>query len=227
MTFRVRSQLLLLLIPVALTLAACGSSKSHSTTAHRSHHAPPGTGGPTQPGGGSMGPEGIPIEQGPSLAPASSTTPGAAVDGVKCLPSEQVAYHIHAHLQVYVDGQPRQIPGGIGIIQPVPQQTQAGPFYGATHCYYWLHTHTADGIIHIESPTQRIYTLGQFFAEWRQSLSPTSVASAHGAVTAFVNGKPWKKSPQSIPLLSHEEIQLDVGTPVVPFHAVSFGHSQL
>lgn len=228
MSFTVRSKLLLLLTAAALTLAACGSGKPHSTTHHpAAHHAPPGTGGPTQPGGGTMGPEGMPIEQGPSLAPASSTTPGTPVDGVQCLPSEQVAYHIHAHLQVYVNGQSRQIPGGIGIIQPAAQQTQAGPFYGASHCYYWLHTHTADGIIHIESPTQRIYTLGQFFAEWRQPLSATSVASAHGTVTAFVNGKPWKKSPQSIPLVSHEEIQLDVGKPVVRFQAVSFAHSQL
>ena len=175
-----------------------------------------------------MGPEGITIEQGPSLAPASSTTQGSTVDGlIQCLPSEQVAYHIHAHLQVYVDGQPRQIPGGIGIIQPAAQPTPHGPFYGATQCYYWLHTHTADGIIHIESPTQRIYTLGQFFDEWRQALGTNSVAGAHGPVKAFVNGKPWTKSPRDIPLVSHAEIQLDVGTPVVPFHAVSFAHSQL
>jgi hypothetical protein len=229
MSLGVPTRLLILLCAAALALAACGGSKSHSTPTHhaRVHHAPAGTGGPTQPGGGTMGPEGIPIEQGPSLAPASSTTPGPPVDGVQCLPSEQVAYHIHAHLQVYVNGQPRQIPGGIGIIQPVAEQTQAGPFYGATQCYYWLHTHTADGIIHIESPTQRIYTLGQFFDEWRQSLSANSVAGAHGPVTALVNGKPWKKSPQSIPLFSHEEIQLDVGKPVVPFQAVSFSHSQL
>ena len=224
MTFTVRSKLLLLLTSAALALAACGSSKSHPPTT--THHAPPGTGGPSQPGGGTMGPEGLPIELGPSLAPASSTTQGASVDGLECNPSEQVAYHIHAHLQVYVDGQPRQIPGGIGIIEPVAQQTPQGPFYGATKCYYWLHTHTADGIIHIESPTQRIYTLGQFFDEWRQALSSSAVAGAHGTVTAFVNGKPWTKSPRDIPLVSHAVIQLDVGKPV-PFQAVSFAHSQL
>jgi hypothetical protein len=230
-----RAQLLILAAPAALALAACGASKSHATTPHRPpvHHAPPvhlappGTGGPTQPGGGTTGPEGIPIEQGPSLAPASSTTPGTPVDGVQCLPGEQVAYHVHAHLEVYVDGQPRQIPGGIGLIEPFSEQTPAGPLYGATQCYYWLHTHTADGIIHIESPTHRIYTLGQFFDEWRQALSSSSVADADGPVTALVNGRPWKRSPRAIPLVSREEVQLDVGKPVVPFHRVSFGRSGL
>ena len=27
----------------------------------------------------------------------------------------------------------------------------------------WLHTHAADGIVHIESPVDRTYTLGNFF----------------------------------------------------------------
>ncbi len=174
-----------------------------------------------------MGPEGIPIERGKSLAPASSTTPGTPVDGIQCLPSEQVVYHIHAHLQVYVDGQPRQLPGAIGMQGPVAQQTPQGPFYGATKCYYYLHTHTADGIIHIESPTRRIYTLGDFFDEWRQPLSSNAVASASGPVTALVSGKRWTKSPRAIPLLAHEVIQLDVGRPIVPFHSVSFAHTTL
>ena len=174
-----------------------------------------------------MGPEGIPIEKGPSLAPATTTTPGTPVDGIKCLPVEQVVYHIHAHFQVFVDGQPRQLPGGIGIIQPTSQQTPEGPFFFATRCYYWLHTHTADGIIHIESPTPRIYTLGEFFDEWRQPLSSSSVAGARGPVTAYVDGRRWTKDPRAIPLVSHEEIQLEVGAPVVPFEAVSFGRSGL
>jgi len=174
-----------------------------------------------------MGPEGIPIERGPSLAPASTTTPGNPVDGVQCQSNEQVAYHIHAHLQVYLNGSPRQIPGGIGIIAPVAQQTANGPFYQATQCYYWLHTHTADGIIHVESPTARVYTLGNFFDEWRQPLSSTAVATAHGPVTAFFNGKRWRKSPRSIPLLPHALIQLDVGQPVVAPQSVSFAGTGL
>jgi hypothetical protein len=212
----------------SLALTGCGSSHG-SGKGKRNHrsHAVAASGGPTQPGGGTLGPEGIPIEEGPALAPASSTTPGSAVDGVQCAPVEQLAYHIHAHLQVYLDGSPRQLPGAIGILGPVPQQTQEGPFYGGTKCYYWLHTHTADGIIHIESPTARIYTLGTFFDEWRQPLSSTEVATVRGAVTAFLNGKPWTRGPRSIPLLPHAQIQLDVGKPIVGPQRVSFAGTGL
>jgi len=207
--------------PVTSTSSSGGISPLTSTTGQGS--------GPTTttPAAGSIGPEDVPLEQGPQLAPASSTTPGATVDGIRCAPIEQLAYHIHAHLQVYVDGEPRQLPPAIGLIGPVAEQTPEGPFYGAEHCYYWLHTHASDGIIHIESPTPRIYTLGNFFDEWRQPLSSHQVGPAMGKVTAFINGKPWTEDPASIPLDKHFVIQLDVGTPVVPFHTVSFGNTGL
>jgi hypothetical protein len=174
-----------------------------------------------------LGPEGIPLEIGRQLAPASTTTPGVTVDGIQCAPLEQLAYHIHAHLQVYVDGQPRKLPAAIGLVDPVAQQTPYGPFYGAEKCYYWLHTHTYDGVIHIESPTARIYTLGNFFDEWRQPLSGSRVAHATGTVHAIVNGKPWTRSPRAIPLRKHTVIELAVGKPVPPFHKVNWGPSQL
>jgi hypothetical protein len=169
----------------------------------------------------------MPLEAGPPLASASTTTPGATVDGIQCAPVEQLAYHIHAHLQVYDNGQPRALPAAIGLLGPVAQQTAYGPFYGAQQCYYWLHTHTSDGVIHIESPTKRIYTLGNFFDEWRQPLSRTQVASVKGKVTAFLNGKPWTQDPRAIPLLPHAAIQLDVGTPTVPPKPVSWAGTNL
>jgi hypothetical protein len=169
----------------------------------------------------------VPLEHGPALAPASSTTPGKTVDGVQCAPLEQLAYHIHAHLQVFVNGQPRSLPAAIGLLSPVSQQTAYGPFYGAQRCYYWLHTHTTDGIIHIESPTKRIYTLGNFFDEWSQPLTGSQVGPATGKLTAFLNGKQWTASPRSIPFLPHAVIQLDVGSPITPFQPMSWAGLQL
>jgi hypothetical protein len=235
-----------LLLASSLALGACGgsSSTSASPNATSSGAAAPATSstdegpatsstaeGPvtstTTSAGGSIGPEDVPIEQGPWLAPASSTTPGATVDGIQCAPIEQLAYHIHAHLLVYVNGQPRQLPPAIGLVGPVSQKTPEGLFYGAQQCYYWLHTHAADGIIHIESPSPRIYTLGNFFNEWRQPLSSNQVGPATGKVTAFVNGKPWTKDPRSIPLSKHAVVQLDVGEPAVAPQTVSFGTTGL
>ncbi len=222
-----RALTILLLLTVSLLLAACGAGSSSSSSASSSSTTSVAQQTSTAAPIAAIGPEDVLLEQGPALAPASSTTPGATVDGIQCAPIEQLAYHIHAHIQVYVDGQPRQLPPGIGLVGPVAQQTPDGPFYGAEKCYYWLHTHAGDGIIHIESPTPQIYTLGDFFDEWRQPLNRKQVGPAVGKVSAFVNGKPWTANPRTIPLEKHFVIQLDVGTPVVPFARVSFGNAGL
>jgi hypothetical protein len=221
----------------AALLAACGGSSSSSTsraasTATTSSTATASTttattSTSTTAGKAPYGPEGIPLEKGPDLAPAATTSQGATVDGVQCQAQEQVLYHIHAHLQVYVNGQPRALPAAIGMVGPVAERTPYGPFYGAQQCYYWLHTHTSDGVIHIESPSVRIYTLGNFFDEWNQPLSGTQVAGDKGKVTAFVNDKPWTKDPSAIPLIAHASIQLDVGSPVVAPHEVSWAGTSL
>jgi hypothetical protein len=168
----------------------------------------------------------VPIEQGPALAPASTTQTGP-VAGIQCGATEQLAYHIHAHLAVFVNGTPRSLPAGIGIPGSVTEQTAEGPVAAGGQCIYWLHTHAPDGVIHVESPTQRIYTLGNFFDEWHQPLSGNQVGTATGKVTAFVNGKPWTKDPRSIPLIPHAVIQLSVGTPVVAFQNISWAQTQL
>ncbi|HEY1514847.1 MAG TPA: hypothetical protein VGF91_00410 [Solirubrobacteraceae bacterium] len=228
-----RRVLLVMSLAAVSLLTACGGGSSSSSssaapaTSRTSAAASATTATGTTSTPASPGPEGIPLEQGPELAPASSTTPGGTVDGIQCAPLEQLAYHIHAHLQVYDHGQARTIPAGIGLIEPVAQQTAYGPFYGATHCYYWLHTHATDGIIHIESPTARVYTLGNFFDEWRQPLSGNQVAGVKGKVTAFLNGKPWTKNPRAIPLLPHASIQLNVGSPQVPPRVISFAGTNL
>lgn len=237
----VRTLCTLLLLTGALALAGCGGSSSSSSPTSSSAASSSTTSSSgssstasstitqasTPAVAGAVGPEDVTLEQGPLLAPASTTTPGTPVDGIDCAPIEQLAYHVHAHLQVYVDGQPRTLPEGIGIPKPVAQQTPTGSFVGSGLCFYWLHTHVTDGIIHIESPTARVYTLGNFFDEWRQPLSASQVGPATGKVTAFLNGRPWTKSPRTIPLESHFVVQLDVGTPLVPYRKVSFGHAGL
>jgi hypothetical protein len=176
---------------------------------------------------GPVGPEGIVLEQGQPLAAASTAAAGQTIDGIQCNAAEQVAYHIHAHLTVYVDGALRPIPAGVGIVTPVAQQTANGAFYGATRCYYWLHVHAQDGVIHVESPNRNSYTLGQFFAIWKQPLTTTQIGPATGALTVFVNGTRYTGNPADIALTPHEDIQVDVGTPVVAAQRVDWSKSQL
>jgi hypothetical protein len=167
------------------------------------------------PPGGQLGAEKVPVPSAPVLAGPSAATTGQAIDGISCDTSEQTVFHIHTHLTIFVNGQPRQVAAGIGIPDAQAQQTPNGPFDGSGKCFYFLHTHAPDGIIHIESPVQRTYTLGEFFDEWQQPLSATQVGPATGKVTAIVNGAVYKGNPRDIPLGSHENVQLDVGTPLV------------
>jgi len=173
--------------------------------------------------GSHVGPEGVVMFNEPELAAASSTATGKIVDGITCQTQakEVVKYHIHVYIAVYVDGHPRTLPAGIGITRPpLVEKSSAGTFLdaGLYDCLYWLHTHVADGIVHVEAPLKQGFTLGQFFDIWNQPLNAGQVGPAKGKVVVFENGKKLRGDPRSTPLLAHAVIQIDVGSPVVAFH---------
>ncbi len=64
----------------------------------------------------------------------------ASIDGIPCETQEYVTYHIHSHVDIFVNTQHIPIPALIGI--------------KSNECLYWLHTHTPDGIVHMESPKE-------------------------------------------------------------------------
>ncbi|HEY9086247.1 MAG TPA: hypothetical protein VIN40_09995, partial [Candidatus Tyrphobacter sp.] len=135
---------------------------------------------------------------------------GSPVDGITCLAGEQVTLHIHAHLALFVNGKQLQIPAHVGLA-PVPPQG----------CLYWIHTHDASGIIHIESPQVDApnggpFTLGMFFDIWGQPLVRDDVAGRRGPVTAYVNGALWTGDLRAIPLSAHQEVTLEIGKLVSP-----------
>src|SRR6266498_3933100 len=134
------------------------------------------------PPAGPSGPEGVPV---PSAAPLASIATDATGQA-----SEQSIFHIHAHLTIFVNGSARQVPADIGI----PAPAQNGP------CLYWLHAHAPDGVIHIESPVRRTYTLGDFFDEWGQPLGPHQVGPATGPVIAIYNGQRYEGKPLVAPV---------------------------
>lgn len=195
---------------VGLPLAFTGGSSASS-----GHLGAAFKGGKPAPPLGKPGFEGPPLESGPELAPAGGPEPGGSVDGITCAPTEQLLFHIHARLTVFVNGRSQTIPAGVGFADPQVEQTAKGPVVDSGACVSWLHTHTTDGIIHIESPVQRAFTLGNFFAIWGQPLSRTRVGPAKGNVTALVNGRVWLGDPSDIRLKAHRQIQLEVGTPLV------------
>jgi hypothetical protein len=174
-----------------------------------------------------VGPEGVVVVNVANLASANTTQSGKTVDGITCRPlsKETVKYHVHIHVAVFVNGRQRRLPAGIGITKPfVVQRYSSGPFddVGLYDCLYWLHTHVADGIVHVESPKKQNFTLGQFFDVWGQPLGPNQVGPAKGKVVVYENGKQLAGNPRSTPLIPHGDIQIDVGSPAVAFQPFTF-----
>lgn len=197
-------------LPLALSSSGdgSGSSSGFAPLSTLGHLGSPGPLGPS-------GPEGPPLERGSSLAPAGSPQPGQSVDGIQCQAGEQVAVHTHSRLTIFVDGQSKAVPAGVGIADPQLQPGIGVPFVARGACFSWLHTHAADGIIHTEAPVRQRFTLGDFFDVWGQPLSSTQVGPAKGHVTALINNRVWLGDPRDIPLLAHSQIQLEVGSPLV------------
>jgi hypothetical protein len=212
---------------VAITLAVTSGSGHPASTASRAPElrlaslSTLGTLKPLPPPG-ARGSEGVPVPPAPALAGTATVATGRTVDGISCNSSEQLVYHIHAHLTVFVNGTPRQVPAAIGIPGAQAENTPAGPFIATGTCFYWLHTHAADGIIHIESPVHRTYTLGDFFSIWGQPLGPDQAGPARGTVTALYNGKVYVGNPRNIPLEKHAQIQLEVGKPLISPASITF-----
>ncbi len=135
---------------------------------------------------------------------------GQPVDGVQCGAQEYATYHVHTHLALFVDGKQIAVPRYIGFA-PSP----------GGGCLYWIHTHDATGIIHIEAPDISPpqggnYTLGMLFDIWGEPLGPNGVAGFNGTVTAYVNGSKYDGDLRAIPMGAHQQIVLEVGTPTVP-----------
>lgn len=183
-----------------------------------------------QPPASSPGPETVGVPSGPKLATLVNAATGQTIDGVQCQAGEQLVAHVHTHLTIFVNGKARVIPYGIGIPGFQAVQTAHGPFVSTGSCFYWLHVHAYDGIIHVESPTtSQAFTLGQLFDEWGVPLSTTQVGPANGPVTTFFTS-PGKQpaiytgDPRNLPLGDHYQIQLDVGTPIVaPVNVTNWG----
>src|SRR5271169_4970913 len=210
---------------VGITLALTGGSpKPAGVTAPKLNLAPLSTLGTLKPAPapGPLGPEGVPVPVGPPLAGTGTAATGQPVDGISCQTTEQTLFHIHAHLTIFVNGSARQVPAAIGIPGAQATDTPQGPFIETGTCFYWLHTHAADGIIHIESPVRRTYTLGNFFDIWGQPLGTDQGGPATGHVVAIYNGQVYQGNPRDIPLNAHAQIQLQVATPLIEPQHITF-----
>jgi len=139
---------------------------------------------------------------------------------------EFLSYHVHAHLDVFVNGTAIEVPAGIGINIADPAvhttETDLGPTYGgidppcAHPCISPLHTHDVDGVLHTESAADHPNTLGEFFTEWGVALSAECVGgycAPESSIQVFVDGDALDGDPADILLTDMREIAIVIGTP--------------
>lgn len=149
--------------------------------------------------------------------------------GLKPEPHEFFGYHVHAHLDVFVNGRQLKIPAGIGIdisdpaVKRFPEPDGSVGYGGISPpckrpCISPLHTHDPDGILHTESARAHPNRLGQFFTEWNVRLSRRCVGGYCSRVRFFVGGKRYRGDPRAITLTDRKDIVITVGKPppVIP-----------
>ncbi len=136
-------------------------------------------------------------------APVDASAAASAA-GLPMARMEGTVLHIHAHLDVLVDGQPVPVPANIGVD-------------GRRGTMSALHTHDRSGIIHIESSVTRQFSLGELFTEWEVSLGADHIgglrAGAGKQLRVVVNGVPRAGNPAAIILAAHDQIAIVYGTP--------------
>jgi hypothetical protein len=139
---------------------------------------------------------------------SSSSATTAIIDGISCDTMEHLNFHIHAHLDIFINAQSYTIPSEIGIV--------------ANKCIYWMHTHDDSGIIHIESPEVRIFTLGEFFNIWNKIFNNNQLfdnvvgegSSNNNTLSVYINGtRVSNVDYREVKINAHDEIAIVYGKP--------------
>jgi hypothetical protein len=144
--------------------------------------------------------------------------------GLQTEARETLTYHVHAHLDVFLDGVSVTVPAGIGINITDPNvkhgEWNGTAAYGgisgcAQPCISPLHTHDQSGVIHTESGTSVPNKLGQFFTEWDVAVSDGCVGKYCPPATpiaVYVNGQRYSGNLADIPLTDRKEIAVVIGS---------------
>ncbi len=134
--------------------------------------------------------------------PAPADVAARVADAGLDLGQMGTAEHYHPQLSLVVGGTKIVVPANIGV----------DPQSGAMSS---LHTHDADGSIHIEADRDgEVFTLGQFFAEWGVDLGSASVGGARATagkkVLIEVDGKPYTGDPRELQFAPDQQIVVSV-----------------
>lgn len=194
----------LVFIVVAIA-SACGGESGASDDRSASRAPKPTSGGPPWP------------------APSDPMRKTAAA-GLKPESREFFAVHSHAHLDVFVNGEPVEVPAAVGIdtTDPGVKRFEEGGdvTYGGIElcdrpCISPLHTHDATGVLHTEAPENQTNTLGQFFTEWGVRLDERCVGGycePEAPIAAYVDGERYDGDLAAIKLENGTQIAIVIGS---------------
>jgi hypothetical protein len=119
------------------------------------------------------------------------------------LPPYGTSYHVHAVLQIFIEGKQVPIASQIGIDA---QEEFLAP----------LHTHDSSGIIHQESTEPYPFKLSQFIAVWGIKFTNTQLGAykdeAGKELALYANGERIA-NPVGYAMKPHDKLVLDYGNP--------------
>jgi hypothetical protein len=129
-----------------------------------------------------------------------------------------VGYHVHAQLNIYVNGKQTPVPANIGID---PQGRFISP----------IHTHDTSGVVHMESAKFYPFTLAEFMNVWgvfwtNNQLGAYKAGDGGNVLQLWVNGKQIS-DPVHYKMKAHDVMILGYGKPGSFPHKKSFNFGQL
>src|SRR4051812_15964218 len=134
---------------------------------------------------------------------------------------EHLAYHVHAHLDIFVDGRPVVVPAGIGIniADPgVKTFTDGGRtgYGGIDGCGQPRisppHPPHPGGVPPTQAEGETPNTPREFFTEWGITLTSDCIADRCGGVHAYIDGQEFTGDLTTIELTDRREIALVIGS---------------
>jgi hypothetical protein len=192
---------------VLVLLAGVGCSEKSDASAYKASSAPePDSGKPPWPR--------------PEDTLARARRAGATPDR-----REYGTYHIHAHLDVFVNGRPVIVPAGLGIEIRDPEVKTNEPgeptSFGGIKlcekaCIAALHTHGEDGVVHVEAQKRADFTLGQLFKVWNVRLTGRCISGycePRAPIAVFVNGQRLLTESADLVFKDGQEIAIVIGSP--------------
>ena len=176
----------------ALSVAGCGSDPT-------APGADPPSGKPAQSSDQTAELDGTSMPPWPAPTDVATRVASAGLD----LGPMGMAEHYHPQLSIIINGNEMPVPGNIGV----------DPATGAMSA---MHTHEADGTVHIEADTKgEVFTLGQLFTQWGVKLTPTQIGGVRTEpgekVELTSNGEPVAGDPMGLRLEPEQRIELRIG----------------